>query len=133
MAVSFLCHFPSTFAAWDFPSVLPCGVRTFLAPIVTGPPSAVSTAPKRMRASSPMLTSPQTTAVGATYAEAAICGRAPSCSISILEELRRLLSNLWGASLLRRDPPPERLRKHVVRIVCRSRSDAQRALAWVDS
>ena len=32
MAVSFLCHFPSAFAAWDFPSVLPCGVRTFLAP-----------------------------------------------------------------------------------------------------
>ena len=30
-AVSFLCHFPSAFAAWDFPSVLPCGVRTFLA------------------------------------------------------------------------------------------------------
>jgi hypothetical protein len=29
-AVSFLCHFPSAFAAWDFPSVLPCGVRTFL-------------------------------------------------------------------------------------------------------
>src|SRR5207244_13147182 len=31
-AVSFLCHFPSAFAAWDFPSVLPCGVRTFLEP-----------------------------------------------------------------------------------------------------
>ena len=30
LAVSFLCHFPSAFAAWDFPSVLPCGVRTFL-------------------------------------------------------------------------------------------------------
>jgi len=29
-AVSFLCHFPSAFAAWDFPSVLPFGVRTFL-------------------------------------------------------------------------------------------------------
>ena len=29
-AVSFLCHFPSAFAAWGFPSVLPCGVRTFL-------------------------------------------------------------------------------------------------------
>ena len=32
VAVSFLCHFPSAFAAWDFPSVLPCGVRTFLEP-----------------------------------------------------------------------------------------------------
>src|SRR5215208_1879343 len=32
LAVSFLCHFPSAFAAWDFPSVLPCGVRTFLEP-----------------------------------------------------------------------------------------------------
>src|SRR5438309_2793875 len=31
-AVSFLCHFPSAFAAWDFPSVLPFGVRTFLEP-----------------------------------------------------------------------------------------------------
>src|SRR3954447_2051410 len=29
-AVSFLCHFPSAFAVWGFPSVLPCGVRTFL-------------------------------------------------------------------------------------------------------
>src|SRR5919202_2275071 len=32
LAVSFLCHFPSAFAAWDFPSALPCGVRTFLEP-----------------------------------------------------------------------------------------------------
>jgi hypothetical protein len=32
VAVSFLCHFPSAFAAWDFPSVLPYGVRTFLGP-----------------------------------------------------------------------------------------------------
>ena len=32
MAVSFLCHFPSAFAAWGFPSALPCGVRTFLGP-----------------------------------------------------------------------------------------------------
>ena len=31
-AVSFLFHFPSAFAAWGFPSVLPCGVRTFLGP-----------------------------------------------------------------------------------------------------
>src|SRR6266576_6080516 len=31
-AVSFLCHFPSAFAAWVRPSVLPCGVRTFLEP-----------------------------------------------------------------------------------------------------
>jgi predicted phosphodiesterase len=30
VAVSFLFHFPSAFAAWGFPSVLPCGVRTFL-------------------------------------------------------------------------------------------------------
>jgi hypothetical protein len=29
-AVSSLFHFPSAFAAWGFPSVLPCGVRTFL-------------------------------------------------------------------------------------------------------
>ena len=27
-AVSFLCHFPSAFAVWGFPSVLPYGVRT---------------------------------------------------------------------------------------------------------
>jgi hypothetical protein len=31
VAVSFLCHFPSAFAAWGLPSVLPFGVRTFLA------------------------------------------------------------------------------------------------------
>ena len=30
-AVSFLCHCPSAFAVWGFPSVLPYGVRTFLA------------------------------------------------------------------------------------------------------
>jgi hypothetical protein len=30
VAVCFLFHFPSAFAAWGFPSVLPCGVRTFL-------------------------------------------------------------------------------------------------------
>jgi len=29
-AVSSLFHFPSAFAAWGFPSVLPYGVRTFL-------------------------------------------------------------------------------------------------------
>src|SRR5438270_12555530 len=29
-AVSFLCHFPSAFAAWVAPASLPCGVRTFL-------------------------------------------------------------------------------------------------------
>ena len=29
-AVSFLLHFPSGRPAWDFPSVPPCGVRTFL-------------------------------------------------------------------------------------------------------
>src|SRR6185295_8775082 len=42
-AVSFLCHFPSAFAAWDFPSVLPCGVRTFLgrAPAITRPASRI--------------------------------------------------------------------------------------------
>ena len=38
-AVSFLCHFPSAFAAWDFPSVLPFGVRTFLEPAGAGPRS----------------------------------------------------------------------------------------------
>ncbi len=36
-AVSFLFHFPSAFAAWGFPSVLPCGVRTFLEPAEAGP------------------------------------------------------------------------------------------------
>src|SRR6187399_1161911 len=38
-AVCFLFHFPSAFAPWDFPSVLPCGVRTFLgrAPAITRP------------------------------------------------------------------------------------------------
>jgi hypothetical protein len=39
LAVSFLCHFPSAFAAWGFPSVLPFGVRTFLGPAHAGPRS----------------------------------------------------------------------------------------------
>ena len=30
---AFLCHFPSAFAAWGFPSALPFGVRTFLGPL----------------------------------------------------------------------------------------------------
>jgi hypothetical protein len=34
-------------------------------PIVTGPPSATSTAPKSTRLSAPTVTSPQTVAVGA--------------------------------------------------------------------
>ena len=37
-AVSFLCHFPSAFAAWDFPSVLPFGVRTFLERLLANRP-----------------------------------------------------------------------------------------------
>src|ERR671919_1457908 len=49
VAVSFLCHFPSAFAAWGFPSVLPCGVRTFLGPLarpaVTRPASPIVAAP----------------------------------------------------------------------------------------
>src|SRR5919204_5185071 len=44
VAVSFLCHFPSAFAAWDFPSVLPCGVRTFLARLQE-PPAVTRPAP----------------------------------------------------------------------------------------
>src|SRR2546423_14972731 len=39
LAVSFLCHFPSAFAAWVFPSVLPFGVRTFLARLLAKPPA----------------------------------------------------------------------------------------------
>jgi hypothetical protein len=35
-AVSFLFHFPSAFAAWGLPSVLPFGVRTFLVPARAG-------------------------------------------------------------------------------------------------
>src|SRR4249919_327689 len=42
-AVSSLFHFPSAFAAWDFPSVLPCGVRTFLER--PGPSAATRPAP----------------------------------------------------------------------------------------
>ena len=41
MAVSFLCHFPSAFAAWDFPSALalrcPDFPRTTMRPAVTRP------------------------------------------------------------------------------------------------
>src|SRR5690349_22497183 len=47
-AVSFLCHFPSAFAAWGFPSVLPFGVRTFLgaaAVKTTGRPAVTRPAP----------------------------------------------------------------------------------------
>ena len=42
-AVSSLFHFPSAFAAWGFPSVLPCGVRTFLGR--SKPPAATRPAP----------------------------------------------------------------------------------------
>ena len=38
-------------------------MTTHRAPIATGPPSAVITAPNKTRASSPTVTSPQTTAV----------------------------------------------------------------------
>src|SRR6476620_5278184 len=42
-AVSSLFHFPSAFAAWGFPSVLPCGVRPFLGRPT--PPAATRPAP----------------------------------------------------------------------------------------
>src|SRR3954468_5419944 len=62
VAVSFLCHFPSAFAPWGFPSVLPCGVRTFLEPLparghpactpnsTPGPVSATARRPARQSA-----------------------------------------------------------------------------------
>src|SRR5918911_5702729 len=62
-------------------------------PISTGPPSAVTTAPNRIRASSPTVTSPQTTAVGATYADAATRGLRPSCSTSTLGQDRQSLDD----------------------------------------
>ncbi len=43
-AVWFLCHFPSDRPAWVLPSVLPCGVRTFL-----GPSAACVAKAKRQR------------------------------------------------------------------------------------
>src|SRR5689334_3718680 len=55
-------------------------MTTQCAPIVTGPPSATTTAPKRMRLSAPMVTSPQTVAVGATHAEGSMRGCLPRCS-----------------------------------------------------
>ena len=43
-----------------------CSITMQREPSTTGPLSAVSTAPKRTRQSGPMVTSPHTTAVGAT-------------------------------------------------------------------
>jgi hypothetical protein len=48
------------------PRTTACSMTIVDSPISTGPPSAVTTAPKSTRASSPSLTSPQTTAFGAT-------------------------------------------------------------------
>src|SRR6266545_1489105 len=49
----------------------------------TGASSATRTAPNMILHSSPISTSPQTTAVGATYADSATLGAIPRCSISI--------------------------------------------------
>src|SRR4051812_24387491 len=51
-------------------------------------PSAVTTAPNRIRAPGPTVTSPETTAFGATWADSSMRGRFPACSISIGGELR---------------------------------------------
>src|SRR3954453_71862 len=51
-------------------------------------PSAVTTAPNRIRAPGPTVTSPDTTAFGATWADSSMRGRFPACSISIGGELR---------------------------------------------
>jgi hypothetical protein len=53
---------------------------TQLAPIATGPLSAVMTAPNPMDTLGPIETSPQIVAFGATRAEASIVGRLPLCS-----------------------------------------------------
>jgi hypothetical protein len=53
---------------------------TQLAPIATGPLSAVMTAPNPMDTLGPIETSPQIVAFGATRAEASIVGCLPLCS-----------------------------------------------------
>ena len=54
-------------SGWVFvPRRTACSITTQCLPRITGPPSAVSTAPKRMRLSGPIVTSPETVALGAT-------------------------------------------------------------------
>jgi len=48
------------------PRITACSMMMHRSPIVTGPLSAVSTAPKRTRLSAPTVTSPQMVALGAT-------------------------------------------------------------------
>ena len=50
---------------WGTPRTTAFSITTQWAPISTGPPSAVTTAPKSTRLCGPTVTSPQSTAVGA--------------------------------------------------------------------
>src|SRR4051794_11514835 len=59
-------------------------MTTVRSPTSTLPSSAVSTAPKRIRAPAPTCTSPHKTAFGATYADGSTVGLAPRCSINML-------------------------------------------------
>src|SRR5215207_1573907 len=64
--------------------------------------SAVRTAPNRIRQSAPIVTSPATTAFGATYADAAIRGRRPSCSITTPDSVIAPDAPRWTAMRERR-------------------------------
>src|SRR4051812_7805893 len=64
-------------------------MTTVRSPTSTRPSSAVTTAPKRIRAPAPTCTSPHKTAFGATYADGSTVGLAPRCSINMLRSFPR--------------------------------------------
>ena len=57
---------PSRVGCWGTPRITAFSMITQCAPISTGPPSAVITAPNSTRLCGPTVTRPESTAVGAT-------------------------------------------------------------------
>src|SRR2546427_2192114 len=76
---------------------------TLFCPTVSGRrPSAVRTAPYRIRTRGPMTTLPEITALGAIHAVGSTCGRWPRCSTSTVRILRPTLEVVEGSALLPR-------------------------------
>ena len=77
-------------SGWRFvPRKTAFSIITHLEPMVIGPVSAVSTAPKPTDVPSPILTSPQITAVGAIRAVGSMVGTFPLCSMSMTGKVSR--------------------------------------------
>src|SRR3954454_228966 len=82
-------------------------MTTVRSPTSARPSSAVTTAPKRIRAPAPTRTSPHKTAFGATYADGSTVGLTPRCSINML----RILAPTDAAKRRRRADHPHRHRQ----------------------